>query len=199
MSVCVDVEVASELLSDYSSRSTGTGCHFIKMSDKIGLKCYASEERATKAFIGQKWGESLGVAPHVLSDNVFIVGKYWCYTTEVVDILVDIQGEGENGGWQSIDDYRVHEEEEWMQIKEWCYGLVDVGLSYTDCHPGNFGMKDGKPVIIDWDRWFCCEGFCPRDVIFNMLGEAAAEQCIEKFGSDVCSWGCSDLICEVSL
>lgn len=194
----VDVKTAYKKLSDKSSRSTGTGCHFVKMSDELGIKCYSSRERATKAFVGQKWGESLGIAPRVLSDDVFFINDYWCYATEIVETLVDIQGEGENGNWTAFEEYKWKNSETWDTIKNWCYDLDQLGLWYTDCHPGNFGLLNQEPVIIDWDRWFCFgddeQENKGQEIVKQMLGEEYASECFADFGTTVSDWGVGDNI-----
>jgi hypothetical protein len=136
----------SELLEN-GKKSSGCCCNFVDLENGKGLKVYGSRYSRDLHHDAQVYAAGLGLAPEVF-EKFQVAGTYG-YVTEVVETLVPYSKSNE----YLFDNYP----DEWDTIlkSEYASELEELeetlGYDLHDSHDGNFGLKNGKLVIIDCD------------------------------------------------
>lgn len=128
------------------------GCFnlFFDINGKIGLKLSQLKSQRDENYENQKKVYELGYAPKVYGkiDNVQYKGvNYFGYFTEVVETL------GDNLSSSTPEDLK-HKKEIRNIYREQIEKLVDIInqiFYFYDSGLGNFGIKDGKLICIDFD------------------------------------------------
>lgn len=164
---------ASEIAQKISSGeiSSGASCTFIKLDEKWGLKLYGSEEVRDIAHENHAYFLKCGLAPKLKGkiDLPSFIERRYGYICEVVEVLIDpvyIYGFRYFDGNSAYDDFE--DEDSWNgycddlinsimekysdEYEELMNKLAQNDLMYSDDHLGNFGLKNGKMIIIDFDN-----------------------------------------------
>lgn len=131
----------------------GCNCTFIPINDKWGLKLYMFEDTRDTNYKYQKLAAQHGLGPNVggIINLPPVEGFQYGYISERVETFCD--GNKCFSMRQFCDEW----EEQWSdEIQDLDDRMVEIlGIScLADAHPGNFGMKEGRLVCIDFDEHF---------------------------------------------
>ena len=162
-------EIAEKIIN--GEFSSGAECTFFKLDEKWGLKLYDSEEVRDIAHENHAYFLKYGLAPDLkrkINLPSFIEKRYG-YICEVVEVLIDpvYVYSFEHFHWNSAyDDFE--DADSWNEhcddlinsimekysdeYEELMNKLAQNDLMYSDDHLGNFGLKNGKMIIIDFDN-----------------------------------------------
>jgi hypothetical protein len=133
----------------------GRACRFFVL-DGIGHKVYWERGGRDYLFAMQDYLYHLGFAPRV--GNTFEVRhqRQMCfgYTTEVAEQLVDAangfcDANGDNV-WEQFSKRPDHDQLK-AEIEGLHARLRKVGIEHSDHHPGNYGLINGKVMILDYE------------------------------------------------
>jgi hypothetical protein len=146
----LDSDKLAESIDSGKAKVSGSGtcCIFYDLENGWGIKCYFSEYKRDEAWRNQRFFEIYDRAP-ITGDKVTVGDKYG-YVTEVVETLTS----GLNINNDAVNDERgvIYEEGEIYDSKTMRYILpMLLGRRYNDDHEGNYGVKNGRLVIIDCD------------------------------------------------
>lgn len=161
-------EIAEKIIN--GEISSGAECTFIKLDEKWGLKLYSDEKRRDDAHRNHAIFLRCGLAPDLkrkINLPSFIEKRYG-YICEIVEVLIDpvylygfkrfqgnpVYDDFDYSGWEKYTDELVEsiDEEYYEEIQELIEKINENDLYYSDCHIGNYGLKNGKMVCIDFDN-----------------------------------------------
>lgn len=147
-----ELEVLSKISSGHSSM--GGQCKFIDLGNGFGLKMYEKDDTrlgvpfGIVSYYAQKYAASFGLGPEV--GQIFQLdvggGTYIVFVTEVVQTMADYTIDFECTQESKLDPHG--------ELREQMHtDFVNVLKSYYgDAHYGNLGFKNGKCIVIDFDR-----------------------------------------------
>lgn len=136
--------IASIGLTEQIIRKSPAGmvCHFVKLDDDWGVKCFRRERKRNECYNWQKKAAAVGLGPKV--GEMFSFGKYFCYITQVAEVYHNI----ESMDW---DDYCDIERDNQDEIDKLKAELEEkIGFWFSDDHIGNIGFINGRMVCIDF-------------------------------------------------
>lgn len=163
-----DLQIAQKISS--GEFSSGAECMFIKLDEKWGLKLYSDEERRDSAHENHANFLRYGLAPELKRKITLpsIIERRYGYICEIVEVLIDpiylygfkrfkgnpVYDNFDYDSWNEYTDELTEsiEEKYSEEIQELIEKINENDLSYHDCHIGNFGLKNGKMVCIDFDN-----------------------------------------------
>ena len=132
---------------------SGCDCRFFAVNG-IGLKVFRDRTVRDDSFFKQDYLHSIGLAPRV--GNTFEMDfegrTMYGHTTGIAEPLVDCTGKNESEAGESVYSQfsrRADAQSLRSDIAECLRELRGDGCAWGDDHPGNFGLLDGKIVIID--------------------------------------------------
>lgn len=135
-------------VNKFSESPSGNNAVFVAINDDWGVKIYASRRARDKGFNRQKEAAQHGFAPEVGGSfelPAYISDSKYCYVTERVETF--------SHGNHCFRDYKFCEKWEttWKKQITEIQDKYDILFleTYMDIHPGNFGLKNGKLVLID--------------------------------------------------
>lgn len=120
----------------------GIQCTFVRVSDEWGIKAYLKDECSRdESYYYQSLYASRGWGPPV--GEKFQIGEYFCYSTRVAEVLIDPNA--------FLSDEWDDTQEAWRdRISKQVEAMHLDGLEPKDYHIGNWGIYEGKLVLIDF-------------------------------------------------
>lgn len=167
-------DIESHLASPDVKSFSGTVATFIPLNDEWGIKLFnykldrdislANQKKAYKCGVAPKYGRKVNLVWQNEKCYGYLCERVYCCDSAIFDYY-----KKEHPGicrWsrkanyfaycESGDKYNTFLEEnlEWgLALEELDIKLQDEGINFTDRHAGNWGItKDGKPVLVDFDR-----------------------------------------------
>jgi hypothetical protein len=118
----------------------GMSCSFVAIDDEWGLKCYDEEDVRDEAYNNQQLLADYELAPPVGQKTE--VGEYYCYFSRIAEVICP-----------NFADSELFDK----KTKEWEDRINDLtdeinsktGIYVADDHVENFGVFNGKLVLID--------------------------------------------------
>lgn len=117
----------------------GVSAKFFQINDEWGIKVfhYASEEYCDEVYENQRLLAEHGLAPPV--GVKFKVGEQWCYSTRVASPLTKDQ-------WKKFFVETAPYTSQWHKMQK---SIKEICPHACDFHRENWGMYEGKVVLID--------------------------------------------------
>jgi hypothetical protein len=147
------VEISSIVKEKLKVSPGGLYCVFVKLDENWGIKLYKNEEYRDCAYNSQKEVlDGCRLAPEI--GEKVNVGNRFGYITEIVDLVIPTEeldlycGGGDDDhplGEKSIYDIFPNVDCGMIYRK-----LESVGFDFDDDHLGNWGIKNGSPIPIDF-------------------------------------------------
>lgn len=125
--------------------ASGTRTEFWDLGNGWGIRLMGSKARRDHAHKTQHDFSLYGRGPDV-GEKVKIGDRYG-YITEVVEVLTDEYAR--NNNHVNFHNWEFRESDELKEFLD-VYKIL-TGGHYPDDHEGNFGYKDGRLVLIDFD------------------------------------------------
>ena len=138
MNITLPIDVTKQI---GDSPFQGIACSFIKLNDEWGLKAYSCSYRRDTAFNNQKEYFEAGFSIEPGQKIDIQESGLYCYTTRIAEIICQC---GET--WKREEELTKKYGE---QIREEMYAMHQAGLYPRDTHFANWGIFEGRLVLID--------------------------------------------------
>lgn len=135
----------------FTCDKSGIACRYFKLSDNIGIKAYFSPGTAFGNFVYQRKLHARGITPDCWGlsslklDDDYTISAFF---TEHVTVAYEIENRVPYSACGAFREWYLQERERVVREISMC------GLEADDLHSGNFGVQNGKLVMIDIG--YCC-------------------------------------------
>lgn len=125
----------------------GAYCIFIQLDDRVGIKLYLNLFRRNYNYDAQLRAAKENLGPEVYGkiDKVKYNGKiFYGYYSELVEVI--------NWKIKTSKEKSAFYGKYSKKIEELRDSIEKTGFNFSDLHGGNLGIKNGKLIVIDFDK-----------------------------------------------